>query len=168
MRQSVGRWKVGLNLENLKLRYDKIPRECAYKSPQLLTQLAQQKTTMADELKLLESVINVLVTGGKEQEEVVPRVIENLKHIEEELKGKKFFGGATIGFTDIALGWAANLLGVIEEVTGIKFIDAEKFPQISQWIHNFCDVPVIEANWPPRDKMVTKLQTMREKCIAPK
>ncbi|KAI8545632.1 hypothetical protein RHMOL_Rhmol07G0054900 [Rhododendron molle] len=118
--------------------------------------------------KLFESVFDVLVTGGKEQEEAVLRVMENLKYIEEELKGKKFFGGATIGFTDIALCWTANLLGIIEEVTGIKFVDAEKFPQISQWILNFCDVPVIEANWPPRDKLVIKLQTIREKHITSK
>ncbi|KAF7137433.1 hypothetical protein RHSIM_Rhsim07G0046800 [Rhododendron simsii] len=113
---------------------------------------------------LLKSVSDVLFTKGKEQEEGIPKVMENLKYIEEELEGKKFFGGATIGFTDIALGWTANLLGVIEEVTGIKFIDAHKFPQISEWMHNFCDVPVIKANWPPRDKLITKYQAH----VAPK
>ncbi|KAH7863744.1 hypothetical protein Vadar_021441 [Vaccinium darrowii] len=118
--------------------------------------------------KLLQSVIDVLVTEGNKQEEAVPRAKENLKYIEEELKGNKFFGGATIGFTDIALGWTARWLPIIEEVTGIKLIEADTFPRISEWMQNFCDVPVIKANWPPYDKMVTKVQGTREKCLAPK
>ncbi|PSS24549.1 Glutathione transferase [Actinidia chinensis var. chinensis] len=116
--------------------------------------------------KLITSVLGVLVTQGKEQEEGVPVVIENLKHIEKQLKGKKFFGGDTIGFLDLALGWNANLMCVFEEVTGIKFLDAETFPQLSAWIENFSDVPVIKENWPPRDKLVLKFQALREKCLA--
>ncbi|XP_057499807.1 glutathione transferase GST 23-like [Actinidia eriantha] len=116
--------------------------------------------------KLITSVLGVLVTQGKEQEEGVLVVIENLKHIEKQLKGKKFFGGDTIGFLDLALGWTANLVCVYEEVTGIKFLDAETFPQLSAWIENFSDVPVIKENWPPRDKLVLKFQAFREKCLA--
>ncbi|PSS10060.1 Glutathione transferase [Actinidia chinensis var. chinensis] len=116
--------------------------------------------------KLVPSVRGVLMTQGKEQEEGIPVVIETLKLIEEQLKGKKFFGGETIGFLDIALGWTANLMCVFEEVTGIKFLDAETFPLLSAWIENFSDVPVIKQNWPPRDKLVLKFQAAREKCLA--
>ena len=93
-------------------------------------------------------------------------VIENLKHVEKQLKGKKFFGGDTIGFLDLALGWTANLMCVAEEVTGIKLLDAETFPQLSAWIDNFSDVPVIKENWPPHDKLVLKFQATREKHLA--
>ncbi|CAL5382398.1 unnamed protein product [Camellia sinensis] len=103
---------------------------------------------------------------GKEQEEAIPQVMENLKYIEEQLKGNKFFGGETIGYTDIAFGWTANLLSVFEEVTGIKLLDEEKFPLLSAWMRNFSDVPVIKENWPPRDKLVIKFQATREKYLA--
>ncbi|KAL7204098.1 hypothetical protein ACSBR2_017211 [Camellia fascicularis] len=116
--------------------------------------------------KLLNSVFNFLITQGKEQEEAIPQVMENLKYIEEQLKGNKFFGGETIGYTDIAFGWIANLLSVFEEVTGIKLLDEEKFPLLSAWTQNFSDVPVIKENWPPRDKLVIKFQATREKYLA--
>ncbi|CAL5331009.1 unnamed protein product [Camellia sinensis] len=103
---------------------------------------------------------------GKEQEEAIPHVTENLKYIEEQLKGNKFFGGETIGYTDIAFGWTANLLSVFEEVTGIKLLDEEKFPLLSAWMRNFSDVPVIKENWPPSDKLVIKFQATREKYLA--
>ncbi|CAL5382402.1 unnamed protein product [Camellia sinensis] len=103
---------------------------------------------------------------GKEQEAAIPQVMENLKYIEEQLKGNKFFGGETIGYTDIAFGWTANLLSVFEEVTGIKLLDEEKFPLLSAWMRNFSDVPVIKENWPPRDKLVIKYQATREKYLA--
>ncbi|KAL7204100.1 hypothetical protein ACSBR2_017213 [Camellia fascicularis] len=116
--------------------------------------------------KLLKSVFNFLITQGKEQEEAIPQVMENLKYIEEQLKGNKFFGRETIGYTDIAFGWIANLLSVFEEVTGIKLLDEEKFPLLSAWMQNFSDVPVIKENWPPRDKLVIKFQATREKYLA--
>ncbi|KAI8027768.1 hypothetical protein LOK49_LG02G01144 [Camellia lanceoleosa] len=116
--------------------------------------------------KLLNSVFNFLITQGKEQEEAIPQVMENLKYIEEQLKGNKFFAGETIGYTDIAFGWTANLLSVCEEVTGIKLLDEEKFPLLSAWTQNFSDVPVIKENWPPRDKLVIKYQAIREKYLA--
>ncbi|THG23108.1 hypothetical protein TEA_028701 [Camellia sinensis var. sinensis] len=103
---------------------------------------------------------------GKRQEEAIPQVMENLKYIEEQLKGNKFFGGETIGYTDIAFGWTANLLSVFEEVTGIKLLDEEKFPLLSAWMRNFSDVPVIKENWPPSDKLVIKFQATREKYLA--
>ncbi|PRQ56674.1 putative glutathione transferase [Rosa chinensis] len=45
---------------------------------------------------------------GKEQEEAIVKAKENLKYLEEELKGKKFFGREQIGFADIALRWLAH------------------------------------------------------------
>ncbi|XP_059649046.1 probable glutathione S-transferase [Cornus florida] len=118
--------------------------------------------------KIFPSVRHVLFTQGKEQEEAMPAVMEKLKFIEEELRlrGKKFFGGETIGFVDLALGWMANLVSVIEEVIPFKLVDSEKFPLIFAWMQNFSDVPVIKENWPSQDKLVTKYQIMRETHLA--
>ncbi|KAL6981242.1 glutathione transferase [Sarracenia purpurea var. burkii] len=114
----------------------------------------------------MPSVLDVLLTQGKAQESAIPSVIENLKYIEEELKGKEFFGGERIGVVDIALGWTANLLGVFEEVAGVKFVDAVTFPRLSAWAQRFSNVPVIKRNWPPRHKLVAKYQATRQEYLA--
>ncbi|CAL5380817.1 unnamed protein product [Camellia sinensis] len=116
--------------------------------------------------KLLPSIWHAFMTQGKEQEEAIPPAIENLNLIEKELKGKEFFSGETIGLVDIAFGCIANLVSVLEVVTGLKLIDAEKFPLLFKWMQKFSDVPVIKENWPPHDKLVTKFQAIRETYLA--
>ncbi|KAL2478589.1 Glutathione S-transferase U7 [Forsythia ovata] len=112
--------------------------------------------------KLFSSIGNVLISQGKEQEEAIAAAVQNLKLIEEQLQEKKFFGGETIGYLDIAFGWTANLISILEEIMDLKLVDEEKFPVLSAWMHNFSDDPVIKQCWPPRDKLVVKFQAMRE------
>ena len=92
--------------------------------------------------------------------------MENLKFLEEELKGKRFFGGETIGFVDLALGWLANLIGLLEEIVGLKVVDGEKLPLLSAWMQEFGDAPIIKDNWPARDGMILKFQALRDATIA--
>lgn len=91
---------------------------------------------------------------------------ENLKLLEEELKDKKFFGGERIGFLDLALGWLANLTGILEEIIGVKVVDEEKLPLLSAWMQEFADAPVIKDDWPPRDRMIVKFQALRNATMA--
>lgn len=117
-------------------------------------------------LQLLKSIWNVFVAKKEEQEQAILPALEDLKFIEEQLKDKKFFHGETIGYLDIAYGWMANLLSILEEIISLKLVDAERFPLLTAWIHNFSNAPVIKECWPPRDKMITKFQLMREKHFA--
>ncbi|KAK9911476.1 hypothetical protein M0R45_035384 [Rubus argutus] len=118
--------------------------------------------------KVFPPVLDVLRNEGKEQEEGIVKAKESLKYLEEELKGKKFFGGEKIGFADIALGWLAHHENVFEEVTGITLIAEDEFPLLSEWRKTFPDAPVIKENWPPRDKLVTKFQAIREQALVQK
>ncbi|KAJ9680201.1 hypothetical protein PVL29_019489 [Vitis rotundifolia] len=102
----------------------------------------------------------------KEQEEAIVPAIETLKFLEEELMGKKFFGGETIRFADLALGRLANLISILEEIVGLKVVDGEKFPLLSSWMQDFADAPIIKDNWPPRDRMIVKFQALRDAIIA--
>ncbi|CAA2956733.1 glutathione transferase GST 23-like [Olea europaea subsp. europaea] len=115
--------------------------------------------------KLFSSIWNVFTTQGKEQEEPIAAAVQNLKLIEELLKEKKFFGGETIGYLDIAFGWTANIISILEEIMNLNFVDEEKFPLLSAWMQNFSNDPVIKECWPPRDKMIVKFQVMREKYL---
>nr|CAN78656.1 hypothetical protein VITISV_006850 [Vitis vinifera] len=116
--------------------------------------------------KVLTSIWSVFIKQGKEQEEAMVPALENLKFLEEELKGKKFFGGETIGFVDLALGWLGNLISILEEIVGLKVVDGEKFPLLSAWMQDFADAPIIKDNWPPRDRMIVKFQALRDATIA--
>nr|GMD62526.1 probable glutathione S-transferase [Ipomoea batatas] len=108
----------------------------------------------------MPSIMSCYYSKGKEQEGGVVQALDNLKLIEEQLNGKKFFGGDNIGFLDIVLGWVAHLPSVFGEITGLKLIDADKFPVLSEWMHNFYNHPAILDHWPPRDKMITKYQKL--------
>ena len=91
---------------------------------------------------------------------------ENLKFLEEEMKGKKFFGGERIGYVDLTLGWLANLVSIFEEIVGLKIVDEEKFPLLYSWMQDFAEAPIIRDNWPPRDKMIVKFQALLDAAIA--
>ncbi|XP_065869900.1 glutathione transferase GST 23-like [Euphorbia lathyris] len=107
--------------------------------------------------KVLQSIaFGVLVKEGKEQEEAISEAVDNLKQLEGELEGKKFFGGDKIGALDLALGWIAYYVGVFEEVIGLKLIHQQNLPLLTQWIHEFGNLGVIKESWPPFDKLVSK------------
>ncbi|KAM7512257.1 hypothetical protein LguiB_011132 [Lonicera macranthoides] len=116
--------------------------------------------------KLLPSIAVVFTTQGKEQEEVKVPVMENLKFVDEQLKGKKYFGGEKIGFLDIVFGWLANMASVVEEVAGVQLIDEENFPLLKAWMELFSDTPVIKESWPDREKLIIKYQLRREGYLA--
>ncbi|KAF3624785.1 hypothetical protein BC332_02996 [Capsicum chinense] len=114
--------------------------------------------------KLLPSVWSVFSGKGvEEKKEALVPAVQNLQHLEEQLKDNKFFGGEKIGYLDIEFGWLPYLLDVFEEVIDLKLFDAAKFPLLSAWMKNFNDHPAIKPHYPPRDKLVTKFQLLHEK-----
>ncbi|OMO71058.1 hypothetical protein COLO4_28396 [Corchorus olitorius] len=112
--------------------------------------------------KLILSVWSAFTKEGKEREEAMDASLKNLKFVEEELKGKKFFGGEKIGLADIVFGWLGNLLPIFEEVSGLKLLD-DRFPSLLAWTKELSELPVVKYNWPPHDKMIIKYQALYEK-----
>ncbi|XP_057991073.1 probable glutathione S-transferase [Hevea brasiliensis] len=116
--------------------------------------------------KVFETMrFGILLKQGKEQEEAIVSTLENLKYLEEELKGKKFFGGETIGLVDIALGWLAYHFNVVEEIIGVKLIEQQKFPLLVAWMQEFSNIPTIQESWPPRDKLFDRLAGFRKAAL---
>nr|DAD20130.1 TPA_asm: hypothetical protein HUJ06_021593 [Nelumbo nucifera] len=108
---------------------------------------------------------NLLRTRGEEHgEEDKKEILEMLRSIEEHGLGeKKFLGGDTIGLADLAFFVVVHWLGVIEDVTGVKLLEAHKFPRLVAWIHDFKEVGVIKENLPDPEKMVAFFKRVREK-----
>ncbi|CAJ2677345.1 unnamed protein product [Trifolium pratense] len=114
------------------------------------------------EQKLLDVAWVAMCSSGEEQEKALKLAREALENIEEEIKGKKFFGGDNIGYLDLALGWISYWLPIWEEVGSMQIIDPLKCSAITAWMTNFLSHPVIKDSLPPRDKMLVYFHTRRE------
>ncbi|KAJ4979338.1 hypothetical protein NE237_010118 [Protea cynaroides] len=99
---------------------------------------------------------------GKEQEKAMEQAWEHLRTLENELKGKKFFGGESIGFVDIVANAIAFWFGVFEEVVGITLLDEEKFPTLCGWIEQFLSCDVVKECLPPRNELLMFFQARKE------
>ncbi|KAG1338858.1 glutathione transferase GST 23 [Cocos nucifera] len=116
--------------------------------------------------KCRDAVGKVYFTEGEEKENAIKYLEDIVRVLDEELKGKRFFGGENIGFSDLVLGWMAFWLPVAEEVASFEVLDSEKFPWFASWTDNFLQVPVIKENLPPRDKTVEFFQNYRQQRLA--
>lgn len=78
-----------------------------------------------------------------------------LNILENELKDKKFFGGESIGFLDIAANFIGFWLEVIGEAVGVEeFLKRDEFPNLCKWRDEYVECSVIKENLPPRDKLL--------------
>lgn len=110
----------------------------------------------------MTSIFRSVLRKGKEQEEAKLDARKNLEYVEEQLRGKRFFGGETIGFLDLVLGWMANLISILEETSGQDIIKEEQCPLLFKWIEDFSEFPIIKESMPPRDKLISKFQAMQQ------
>ena len=112
------------------------------------------------------AIWRVFRSRAEEQEKAIEESLEMLRIVEgQALKDKKFFGGDEIGIVDIAFGGIAHWLGVIEEVVGVKLLEANEFPRLHAWTNNFKEVPVIKQNLPDRHDMLVLFKGVREKLF---
>ncbi|GER56145.1 glutathione S-transferase [Striga asiatica] len=103
---------------------------------------------------------------GENQKKGVKLAIEALEKIEEELNGKIFFGGDTIGFLDLIMGFVSYALPVWEDIASVKILDPVKFPGITAWMGNFINHPVIKGDYlPPRDAIFSYFLRRRQQLI---
>ena len=88
----------------------------------------------------------------KEQREAIGETHEHLETLESELKEKKFFGGESRGYLDIA-AMVIIWLGIAQEALGVEFIPKEKFPRLHEWQQRLVEDAVFKECVPPREKL---------------
>ncbi|GFY94878.1 hypothetical protein Acr_10g0002630 [Actinidia rufa] len=109
---------------------------------------------MANGQEFIEVMRQVLFVDGEDQEKEVKNAKDALETLEGELKGNKFFGGESVGFVDIVLGFISIWFEVIEEVACVKVFDSQKFPSLAKWMEDFLDVPEIKENFAGKREFV--------------
>ncbi|KAJ7958953.1 putative Glutathione s-transferase [Quillaja saponaria] len=119
----------------------------------------------ADE-KIVPAVMGAFTKKGEDQEKAVKEARENLKTLESALEGRHFFGGETIGFADIAIGWIVCWARVVGEILGTSLIDAEAMPLLTAWFEDLFKVLVIKECMPPYDKLLEHNAAFRKILLA--
>lgn len=91
---------------------------------------------------------------GEEREKAKEEAIESLKILENEIKGKKFFGGDKIGVVDIGASFIAHWFLILQELTGVKLLTEDDFPALCKWAHEYSNHALVKENLPPADRLV--------------
>lgn len=95
---------------------------------------------------------------GNEREKAIEEAQDIFKILENELKGKNFFGGDTIGFVDIVASMIGFWLQIIQEAAGIELVTRDKFPILFKWMDEYVNHSVIKGCLPPRDMVLGYLK----------
>ncbi|PIN04748.1 Glutathione S-transferase [Handroanthus impetiginosus] len=99
---------------------------------------------------------------GEEREKAKEEVIELLGFLDNEIEGKKFFGGDNIGLVDIAGNFIGYWLGIITKLVGIEIVTEDRFPNFCRWINEYNNCSFVKENLPPKDKLTAHLKAWFE------
>ncbi|KAJ8750558.1 hypothetical protein K2173_015717 [Erythroxylum novogranatense] len=116
--------------------------------------------------KILQSAMKARSSKDEELPGIIEEAGEQMKILENELKGKEFFGGETIGYLDIVAFSVVYWLQVQLHVLGVKFLAEEKFPVVCKWIGRLLDIDVVKSCVPPREKHLAFFKTVTEDARA--
>ncbi|XP_038978463.1 glutathione S-transferase U18-like isoform X2 [Phoenix dactylifera] len=116
----------------------------------------------------LPSAVRILIgalEGSKEQ--AIEQIFTTVQLLEDAFtkccKGKKFFGGETIGYIDIAFGSWLGWLKAVEKMFGIKFFDGEKLPLLFGWAERFWSNDAVVVIMPQVDMLIEYSKAFEKK-----
>lgn len=80
-----------------------------------------------------------------------------------QLKGRRFFGGDTVGYMDIAACVLAPWLSVLEEVNGVTVVEEEEYPALRRWSKEYNSYEALKQCIPDRDRLVDYFTENKER-----
>ncbi|XP_020275147.1 probable glutathione S-transferase [Asparagus officinalis] len=112
--------------------------------------------------KCIPTFRNSFWSEGDLQKSCLEKSKEYLSILEKELKGKKFFGGNSIGYLDIAAAYIAHWAGVFQEVAEVDLFDKKNHPILWKWSQDFVNYDVCKKCLPQREKLLAFFQPRKE------
>ncbi|KAJ1287057.1 hypothetical protein BS78_03G401600 [Paspalum vaginatum] len=94
---------------------------------------------------------------GDRQRESVREAKQNLALLEAQLEGKRFFGGDSMGYLDLAACGLAHWIGVIAESGGVSLetlMSEAEFPRLCRWAAEYVSDEAVRQCLPDRDKLL--------------
>nr|WAA68356.1 tau class glutathione S-transferases [Pinus densata] len=113
--------------------------------------------------KFAQSVLGVFNGQGEQQQKAAEESVANFLLLEEALSGKAYFGGDEIGLVDISLGGLLVFIKMLEKVTNLVLIDAERMPVLSAWVDRFSEADGVKDVLPDRAKIFEFISGWRAK-----
>ena len=109
------------------------------------------------------------IAGGSSPEServaLIEQLAEGLVPLEEAFKtcskGKSYFGGDNIGYTDIAVGSFIGWIKAIEKMSGIKVLAEAKTPGLVGWVTKFLSTDAAKKFVPEPEVYVELLKKMQ-------
>lgn len=104
---------------------------------------------------------------GEEQKKSMEETREGLTVAEAELRGKRFFGGSSIGLADIAGGGVlAHWVGVLQEVAGVSVLSDGEYPALRRWAKDYVANESVMECLPDRDRLLSYFTGIKQKCVS--
>ncbi|KAG0471614.1 hypothetical protein HPP92_016160 [Vanilla planifolia] len=116
--------------------------------------------------KILAAIFAVYCATGEELKRAVEEMQVELRTLEGELEGKSFFGGEEIGYLDLAVGWLALWVPMIEELAGVTVVNRESHPLLLEWFEKFLSEEVVKGRLPAKDRLYALNRDRREQIIS--
>ena len=113
-------------------------------------------------MQILTTTKKVSFATGKEQEQAIEQITEQLKLLENELKGKEYFSGQSIGYLDIVANVLVFWFGNVQEALGVDMFTEEKFPIIFEWIEKLVKIDTVNECLIPKEKHLDYIRTRLE------
>lgn len=106
------------------------------------------------EEKCSPALFKTIWSMGDQYEKDKAEAGEVLKFLENELEGKKFFGGDGIGFVDIVANVIAFWFLSFQEALGLDVLTKHNFPKLWKWAEDYVSCNDIKNCLPPKDQLI--------------